>query len=70
MKGGTQRHGVDHEIDVVINFEPDDLQEFPGVVGSDGKHLGWVGLGFEIDDAKGMVEGMANPGVIDAVLVR
>lgn len=69
MKGGAQRHDVDHEPDVVGKLKPDDLQEVPGVIGSDGKHLGWVGLGFEIDDGDDMLEGVENSGVVDAVLV-
>lgn len=35
-------------------FEPDDLQQIPGGIGSDGKHLGWVGVWFEIKNGDGM----------------
>lgn len=61
---------MDHEIDVFGEFEPDDLQQVAGVVGSDRKDLGWVCVGFEVDDGEGMVEGMSNGGLRDSVLAR
>ena len=59
-----------HEVDVVGELKPDDLQQVPGVIWSDGKDLGRVGVGFEVDEGKGMVEGVSNGGVGDSVLAR
>jgi hypothetical protein len=44
---------VDHEADVVGEFEPDDLQQIAGMVGSDRKDFGWVCVGFEVDEGEG-----------------
>lgn len=60
---------MDHEIDIVREFEPDDLQEVPGSIGSDSEHLGWIGVGFEIDDHEGMVDGVADCVDVDSMLV-
>jgi hypothetical protein len=67
-EGRAERHGVDHEVDLVGEFEPDDLQQVAGVVGSDRKDLGWVGVGFEVDEGEGMVEGVSNGSVGDSGL--
>ena len=60
---------MDHQVDIVGEFEPDDLQQVPGVVGSDDKHRWRVGVGFEIDHGEGMVEGVENGSLVDTVLV-
>jgi hypothetical protein len=54
---------VDHQTDVVGELDPDDLQQFAGVVGSDRKDLGRVGVGLEVDDSDGMVAGVENGGI-------
>ncbi len=59
---------MDHEIGVVGEFEPNDLKQIAGVVGSDGKDLRRVGVGIEVDDGESMVEGVENGGIRDAVL--
>lgn len=51
---------MDHQVDVVGEFEPDDLQQVAGFVGSDSEDLGWIGVGIEIDDGDGMVKGVAD----------
>jgi hypothetical protein len=58
---------VDHEIDVVGEFELDDFQQVASSVGSDGEDLGWVGVGIEIDDSEGIVQGVEDDGVGDSV---
>jgi hypothetical protein len=58
---------VNHEIDVIDKLEPDDLQQVPGGVGSDGEDLGRVGCGVEVDDGDGMVEGMEDGSVVNTV---
>ncbi|VAV93161.1 hypothetical protein MNBD_ACTINO01-1010 [hydrothermal vent metagenome] len=60
---------MDHKIDIVREFKPDDLQEVPGSVGSDCEHLGWIGVGVEIDENEGMVDGVADGVVVDSVLM-
>lgn len=59
---------MDHEVDVVGEFKPDDLQQVAGVVGSDGEDLGRIGFVVEIDDSDGMVEGVEDGGIVDTVL--
>ena len=61
---------MDHEIDVVSELEPDDLKQIARVVGSDRKDLRRVGVGFEIDDGDGMVEGVEDGGIRYAVPAR
>jgi hypothetical protein len=58
---------VDHEIDVVGEFEPKDFQQVASSVGSDSEDLGWVGVGIEIDDSEGIVQGVEDDGVGDSV---
>jgi hypothetical protein len=60
---------VDHEIDV-LEFEPDDLQKIPGEIGSDSEDYWWVGVWFEVEDGDGVLQGVVNSCVVDAVLVR
>jgi hypothetical protein len=60
---------MDHEVDIVRELDPDDLQQVPDVVGSDGEDLGWVGIGCEVDDGDGVVERVKDGVVVDAVLV-
>ena len=60
---------MDHEVDIVRELDPDDLQQVPDVVGSNGEDLRWVGIGFEIDNGDGVVERVENGVVVDAVLV-
>ncbi len=59
---------MDHKIGVVREFDPDDLEEVPGSVGPDCEHLGWIGVGFEVDEREGMIDSVADGAVIDAVL--
>ncbi len=60
---------MDHKLDIVRELEPDDLQKVPSVVGPDGEHPGRVGAGLEVDDREGMIDGVADGIVLDAVLV-
>jgi hypothetical protein len=69
VESGSKAHGMDHEIGIVREFEPDDLQEVPGSIGSDCEHLGWIGVGVEIDEHEGMVDGVANGVVVDSMVV-
>ncbi len=69
VESGSQLHGMDHKIDIVREFESDDLQEVPGSVGSDREHLGWIRVRVEIDEHEGMVDGVADCVVVDSVLV-
>ena len=67
MESGAQAHGIDHKIGIVGEYEPDDLEEVPGRVGPDREHLGWIGVGFEVDEREGMVDGVADGSVVDTV---
>ena len=46
---------MDDEFGAVGEFEPIDLKQVAGVVGSDGEDLGRVSVGLEVDDGEGMV---------------
>lgn len=54
---------MDHQVGL-LEFEPDDLEQIPGGIGSDGKHLGWVGVRFEIKNGDGVLEGVTNGCVV------
>ena len=54
---------MDHEVGIVGELEPDDLQQIAGVVGSDRKDLGWIGVGLQVDDGENMVEGVEDGGI-------
>lgn len=60
---------MDHKINIFREFEPDDLQKVPGPVGSGCEHLGWIGVGFEVDNREGIVDGGTDGVVVDTVLV-
>jgi hypothetical protein len=60
VEGRAERHGVDHEIDVLGELKPDDLKEVAGMVGSDRKNLRRVGIGVEVDDGERMVESVED----------
>ena len=59
---------MDHDIGIVREFEPDDLQQVPGPVGPDCEHLGWIGVGLEVDDREGMVDAVTDGSIVDTVL--
>jgi len=60
---------VDHELDGLCEFDPNDLKEVACGVRADGEHLGWVGVGLEIDDGKGMMKCVENVGFGHLVVV-
>ena len=43
------------------------FEEVASEVRSDGKDLGWVGIGLEVDDDKSIVKGVDDVGVRSAV---
>ena len=59
---------MDHQVDL-LEFEPDDLQQIPSRIGSDGQPFWWIGIWLQIQDRDGAVEGVANGCVVDPVLV-
>jgi hypothetical protein len=58
---------VNHELSIISEFEPDDLQQVPGTVRSDGKDLGRVRVGFEVHNGDGVADGVQDVGVADAL---
>jgi hypothetical protein len=58
VESWTERHGVDHEIDLFGELEPDDLRQIAGMVRSDREDLGRIGVEFQVDDGESMVEGV------------
>lgn len=63
----AQWHGMDDEFGAVCEFEPHDFEQVAGVVGSDGEDLGRVSVGLEVDDGKGVTEGVTYGLVVDTV---
>lgn len=59
---------MDHEIDLVSELEPDDLEQIAGVVGPDRQDLGRVGVRVQVDDGDGVVKGVQDGGIRDSVL--
>ena len=60
---------MNHELSIIGEFEPDDLQQIPGTVRSDDQDLGRVRVGLEVNNCDGVAEIMQDVGVADAVLV-
>ena len=59
---------MDHEVGL-LEFEPEDLQQIPGGIGSDCEHPGWVGVWFEVKNGDGVLKGVTNRCVVDAVFM-
>lgn len=57
---------MDHQVDLV-ELEPDDLKKVAGMIGSDGERFGRVCVWFEIEHRDGVLDGVANRCVADAV---
>jgi len=60
---------VDHEVDVLCEFDPNGLKQVACGVRANGEHLRWVGVGLEIDDGKSMTECVDNGGFVHLVVV-
>ena len=58
---------MDDEFGAVGEFEPYDLKQVAGVVGSFGEDLGRVSVGLEVDDGEGMIDGVKDCLVVDTV---
>ena len=61
---------MDHELDLLGELEPDDLEEVACRIWPDSEHTGRVGIRVEIDDDESMFGGMedVSPAVADLVL--
>ena len=59
---------MNHELRIIGEFEPDDFQQVPGSVWSDGQDFGRVGVGFEVNNGDSVAKGVQDGGVADAVL--
>ena len=68
MERGSQSHRVDHERHRVVELEPDDLEQVPRPIRSDGPDTWWIGVGVKVDDDDRIVDRMQDLGVVDAVL--
>jgi hypothetical protein len=58
---------VDYQVGL-LEFEPDDLEQIPGGIWSDGEHLGRVGVWFEIKNGDGVLKGVTNSSVVEPCL--
>jgi hypothetical protein len=58
---------VNHELSIIGEFEPDDLQQVPGTVRSNRQDLGRVRVGFDVDDGDGVAESVQDGDVADGV---
>ena len=61
---------MNHELDRVVEFEPDDLHEVAGRVATDREHLGRVSIGFELDDGDRVIDRVKDRRLVIAVLER
>lgn len=52
----------------VVELEPDDLEQVPRPIRSDGEDTGWISVGVKVDDDDRMVDRVQDVGVVDAVL--
>lgn len=73
MERRAQGHRVDHELCVVRELQPDDLEQVGRGVRSDREHS-WrtlrvrIGVGLEVDDHDRVVDRMEDRAVVDSVL--
>ena len=63
MELGSERHGVDDQEVVVVEFEQDEFEEVAGEVGSDDEDLGWVRVGLEVHDDEPVVKSVKDVGL-------
>ena len=58
---------MDHKQVVVLEFEQDEFEEVASEVRPDDEDLGWVGIGLEVDEDKGIGKGVDDVGLCSAV---
>ena len=68
MERGSQSHRVDHERHRVVELEPDELEQVPRPIRSDGEDTWWISVRVKVDDDDRIVDRMQDVGVVDAVL--
>lgn len=68
MERCSQRHCVDRHQSFLGEDQGNDFHEAAGSVRSDEQQLRWIGLGVEVSDDDGMVTGVQDVIVGDAVL--
>jgi hypothetical protein len=63
----SEGHGVDGEEPFTGQFQDHDLEEVAGGVGPDDQYLGRVGIGVDVHDDQGVVDGVADIEIRDPV---
>ena len=61
---------MDYEVPVVIEHEPDHLEQVGGGVGPDGQHLGRIRVGFEVEHLDRVGDRMEDVSIADTAPVR
>lgn len=61
---------MDNQLDVVSQFEPDDLEEVACGIRADSEHFRGIRVGVEVDNSEGMLDCMSNSWLGEAVLER
>ncbi len=67
---GRPHHRVNHELDRVVEVEPDDLHEVASRVGVDRENFGRISVGIEFRDGDGVVDRVQDRQLVVAVLER
>lgn len=61
---------MDHNLSVIVEFEPDDLEQVAAEVGSDGEHFRGITVWIEADHDQAVGDGVVDRRVAHSVLTR
>ena len=70
MERWAQRHCMNHHLRTAVEFEPDDLQQVPSPIGTDGEDPWRVRGRLELDDDEGVCKPVQDRVAVEAVLER
>ena len=60
MERWSEGHGVDGEEPLVGQVQDHHLEKVAGGVWPDDQDLGWVGIGVDVNDNQGVIDGVAD----------
>ena len=61
---------MNHHLGTAVEFEPDDLEQIPRAIGTDGEDPGRVSGRLELDDDEGVFKPVQDRVAVEAVLER
>lgn len=70
MEGGPQRHGMDREQPVVVEFENDHFEQVSCFVGADHEQLRRVVVLVQVDDNDRVINDMVDRDVVNVMAPR